>query len=114
MVAAPSEHRPDHRHEVGASPGEHLLVAEALARLLVGPPLQQPEIDQLGQPRRDSRFGDARIHTTTVTMLVNVLEQRGRHYGLQTMCEDGDGQRHHYRAALATGTSAEMAARVVI
>ena len=55
----PLEHRPHHRHEFDAGVGEHILVAAALPGLAVGPPRQQPELDQFGQPRRGGGLGDA-------------------------------------------------------
>jgi acetyl-CoA C-acetyltransferase len=44
--------------------------------------------------------------TKLMTTLVNALQQRGKRYGLQTMCEGGGhGQRHDCRAAVRHGVS---------
>ena len=59
VAPPPLEHRPDHRHEIDAGIGQHILFAAALARLAVGPPGQQTEVDQFGQPRRGGSLGDA-------------------------------------------------------
>ncbi len=59
MAAAPLEHPPDHRHEVDARRGEHVLLADALSRLAVGLPGQQPGVHQLVQPRGGPGAGDA-------------------------------------------------------
>ena len=40
VLSAPLEHRPDHRHEIDAGLGQHVLVAAALPGLTVGPPGQ--------------------------------------------------------------------------
>jgi Thiolase, C-terminal domain len=59
MTTAPLEHRPHHRHEVGACLGEHIFVAHPLPRLAVGPAGEQPGVDEFGQSRRSRRLGDA-------------------------------------------------------
>ena len=106
VASPPLEHRPDHRHEVDAGIGEHVLVAAALPWLLVRPALEQSGLDELVQPRGRRGFGDTDSPPEVVEpggAVVGLAHDQHRRLGAQQRHGLLDRALAHRRPGIAIG-----------